>query len=56
MRGWGAYAADAQEHLQFNKIPTEGTYINKINTKRRYPTCKKPTEGDNNLQKYETDD
>ena len=56
MRGWRCYAADPQEHLQFNKIPTEGTYINKINTKRRYPTCKKPTEGDNNLQKYETDD
>ena len=56
MRGWRCYAADPQEHLQFNKIPTEGTYINKINTKRRYPTCKKPTKGDNNLQKYETDD
>ena len=54
MGGKGAHAASPQEHLQFNKIPTEGTYINKINTKRRYPTCKKPTEGDNNLQKSTT--
>ena len=40
MRGWRCYAADPQEHLQFNKIPTEGTYINKINkinTKGREP-------------------
>ena len=27
----------AQEHLQFNKIPTEGTYINRINTKKNVP-------------------
>ena len=39
------------EHLQFNKTPPEVTYINRTNTKRKYPTCKKPTEGTNNLQK-----
>ena len=32
------------------------TYINRINTKRRCPTCKKSKEGTNNLQKYQTDD
>ena len=55
MRGRRCHAADPQEHLQFNKIPTEGTYINRINTKRMYPTCKKPTEGTNNLEKYQKD-
>ena len=44
------------EHLQFNKTPPEVTYINRINTKTRCPTCKKSKEGANNLQKYQTDD
>ena len=44
------------EHLQFNKTPPEVTYINRMKTKRRCPTCKKSKEGTNNLQKYQTDD
>ena len=47
---------DHPEQLQINKIPTEGTYINRKKTKRRWPTCKKQTEEDNNLHKHQTDD
>ena len=56
MRGRRCHAADPQEHIQFNKTPQEEAYINRTKTKRKYPTCKKPTEGTNNLQKYQTDD
>ena len=52
----GAVHAVALGGIQFNKTPPEVTYINRTNTKRKYPTCKKPKEGANNLQKYQTDD
>ena len=47
MRGWRCYAADPQDHVQFNKIPTEGTDINRTN-RDKYKTIRKK-----NLHKME---